>query len=227
MSVDLESRNVSEPEAGNDFTYRTLSSAAVLSAVVGVLSAAALLDWMMLAIPALGILLGMGAIRTIRRRPDELAGLGLAKAGLVLSVTFLVVGFSWLLFVYSVEVPEGYARISYDELQPSAEKPRQPIPDTALELNGKNVFIKGFVYPGRDRDGIREFLLVRDQGDCCFGGQPKITDRIQVKLADPERLTYKNSLHKLAGTFRIMKAEHAVDAPMGGVYYFLEEAHLR
>jgi hypothetical protein len=128
--------------------------------------------------------------------------------------------------VYSVEVPEGYARISYEDLQPTAEKPRQPVPDSALALNGKNVFIKGYVYPGKDLEGISEFLLVRDQGDCCFGGQPKITDRIQVKLADPEQLTFRSSLHKLAGKFRIKPMEKAVDAT-GGVVYFLEEAHLR
>jgi hypothetical protein len=226
MSVDLEPREVSEPQAEGEFAYRTLSSTAVLSMVVGLLSAAALLDWTMLAIPALGILIGFGAIRSIRRRPDELTGLGLAKAGLVTSIAFLVVGFSWLSYVYAVEVPEGYARISYDDLQPSAEKPKQGIPDSAMALNGKNVFIKGYVFPGRDNYGIREFLLVRDQGDCCFGGQPKITDRIQVKLADPEQLTFRTSLHKLAGTFRIKPTEEAVDAG-GGVLYFLEEAHLR
>lgn len=225
MSVDLEARDVS-PEAQSDFTYRTLSSGAVLSMVMGVLSAAALLDWTMLAIPVLGILIGLGAIRSIRRRPDELTGLVLARAGLYSSLMCLIVGFAWLSYVYSVEVPEGYARISYEDLQPDLDKSRKPVPDTAVALDGKNVFIKGYVYPGRDSEGIREFLLVRDQGDCCFGGQPKITDRIQVKLADPERLTFRSSLHKLAGTFRIKQAEKAVDAG-GGVIYFLEEAHLR
>lgn len=226
MSVDLEARDVAPPENQREFTYRTLSSGAVLSMVVGVLSAAALLDWLMLTIPLLGIAISLGAIRSIRRRSDELTGMELAKAGLITSAAFLIVGFAWLSYVYSVEVPEGYTRISYDDLQPSEDKPRQPVPDSALALNGKNVFIKGYVFPGRDSDGIREFLLVRDQGDCCFGGQPKITDRIQVKLADSERLTFKSSLHKLAGTFHIKPMENAVDAG-GGVLYFLEEAHLR
>ena len=76
-------------------------------------------------------------------------------------------------------------------------------------------------------EGIKTFLLVRDKGDCCFGGNPKLTDRIQVTLADPERLQFDPYLHKVAGTFRLVKdAGQAVDAT-GEVYYHLDNSQLR
>ena len=52
------------------------------------------------------------------------------------------------------------------------------------ELDGKKVFIKGYMYPSSQMTGIREFVLCRDNGTCCFGGQPRLTDMIRVKLKD-------------------------------------------
>ncbi len=92
-------------------------------------------------------------------------------------------------------------------------------------MEGKKIFIKGYIYPGREIEGIKTFLLVRDQGDCCFGGNPKITDRIQVTLTDPLRLTYRPRLHALAGVFHI-KPTTAVNAG-GGVFYQLDADYLQ
>jgi hypothetical protein len=223
MSVDLQPFE----QADNDpfLQYRALSRSAVASLVAGIASLSALLTWFCLAFPVMGILLGCYAWRTIRNRPDELAGLSVAKAGLALSALFAIVGPGWLLYQHATEVPGGYERISYEELQPPAGAPPDAIPTSAMALEGKKVFIKGYVYPGREIEGIKTFLLVRDQGDCCFGGNPKITDRIQVTLVDPLRLAYKSRLHKLAGVFHVRPGT-AVNAS-GNVFYQLEADYLR
>ena len=83
------------------------------------------------------------------------------------------------------------------------------------------------MYPGRQKDGIREFLLVRDQGECCFGGNPKITDRIQVSLENPLTLTYESRLHKVGGTFHVEVAPKTIDGAKGGIYYHLRADHLQ
>jgi hypothetical protein len=223
MSVDVQR---SEQTDDDPFLqYRALSRTAVASLVAGIASLTALLAWVCLAFPVLGILLGALAWRAIRSRPDELAGLPVAKAGLALSALFAIVGPAWLLYQHATEVPAGYERISYEELQPVAGTRPDAIPASALALEGKRVFIKGYVYPGREMEGIKTFLLVRDQGDCCFGGNPKITDRIQVTLVDPLRLAYKSRLHKLAGVFHV-RPTTAVNAG-GGVFYQLEADHLQ
>ena len=104
------------------------------------------------------------------------------------------------------------------------------MPDTARDVNGRNVLLKGYMYPGKQQSGITQFLLVRDQGDCCFGGNPKITDRVLVQLKDlgpgyPKGINFSPRLTKIAGRFVI----RPMGAPglEGGVLYHLEDAFVR
>ena len=223
MSIEIESERRS---ADTYEQYRALSSAAVASLIVGVLSAMAILGWSLVAVPIVGVVLGTYAWLHVRSRADELSGAGIARAGLALSCFFLVLGPGWLTYEYLTEVPDGYRRTSYAELQPDPNQIGQQVPPSAMELDGKKIFIKGYVYPGRQTDRIRDFLLVRDRGECCFGGDPKITDRIQVTLEDPLRLTYRPRLHKLGGTFRVEPAPTTIDGAPGGIFYHLKADYL-
>jgi hypothetical protein len=161
----------------------------------------------------------------IYQNPEEFTGQRLALAGLAMASVFLAVGMATAGVVYATEVPEGYTRISYEGLQPDQDSPGQIMPPSALELDGKRVFIKGYVYPGAQQQGIKQFVLCRDNGDCCFGGSPKLTDMILVDLVDPLRLTYSRRLQRLAGTFRIKPAQ-GTDG-LGGVLYQLEADYLQ
>lgn len=223
MSIDLETY---EPAAEYYEQYRALSTSAVASLIVGVLSSLAFLDWTLAIVPVIGVALALTSLRKIRRDSDELTGSGLATSGLALSLVFGVLGPGWLTYVYMTEVPEGYERIGYSQLQPDESQAGQKVPPSATALEGKKVFIKGYVYPGRQTEGIRRFLLVRDRGECCFGGNPKVTDRILVTLEDPLRLSYEQRLHKLGGTFHVEVQDSAIDDAQGGVYYHLKADHL-
>jgi hypothetical protein len=224
MSINLESP---ESTVEQYEQYRALSTSAVASLIVGLLSCLAILDWTLVAIPVIGIPLSVLSLAKIKRRGDELTGAGLAQTGLALSLLFVVVGPSWLTYQYVTELPEGYQRISYAELQPDETQPGQLVPPSALALEGKKIFIKGYVYPGRQKEGIREFLLVRDRGQCCFGGNPKITDRILVTLEDPLRLAYAPRLHNLGGTFHVEARDSALESAKGGVFYHLKADYLQ
>lgn len=211
------------PECEDDFAgaYRALSASAVVSGVLGLLSVLAFADWWLGAVPLMAIATGLAAYRRIKAAPDEFTGLYLAKAGMALGFVCWLGGAAWLSYVYATEVPDGYGRISYRQLQPADDEPGGAIPAEAQALDGKRVFIKGYIYPPPGSPPfVTHFLLVRDKGDCCFGGDPKITDRILVDIAPPGRLEYNASLHAVAGTFRIDPGR-AVDAD-GAVIYRLE-----
>jgi hypothetical protein len=227
MSVDVLPDRVTPAEPA--FVYRAPSVSAVIAAGLGVLSVLAVFDWWLAIFPVAGVLLATHARREIRRRPDELTGNGLATAGLALSLGFWAVGWSWLGYVYATEVPEGYLRIGYGQLQPDRNAPDELVPPAAQELDGQKVFIKGYVYPTISQHGIREFLLVRDSGSCCFGGNPKITDRIQVRLAEGRTMSYTGYMRRLTGVFRINPAAqvYGTQNVPGGVIYQLEEAEVR
>ena len=73
-----------------------------------------------------------------------------------------------------------------DELQ---ERNGQVVPPEIAALDGKRVFIKGYIRPDSITvsKGINRFLLVRDNNQCCFGSlsDVKYYDQIDV---DDDRL---------------------------------------
>ena len=128
-------------------------------------------------------------------------------------------------YEYATELPEGFVRLSYADLQPAEGEPATSVPESARQMDGRDVLLKGYIYPGKQPHGIVQFLLVRDQGDCCFGGNPKITDRVLVHLADPDGIEFSPRLRKIAGRFQVRPI--GTDALAGGVLYHLENASVR
>ena len=211
-------------DADDYSSYRSLSPAAVLSAVLGLGSIVAFFDWWLVVLPVAGLALGVFALRRIAARSDELAGRIPALAGVVLSAVCLVGGQTRLWYIRLTEVPDGHIRMTYDDLQPDPRVVNQIVPPTAEELHDKRVFIKGYVLAGTRTDGIRTFILVRDQGDCCFGGNPKLTDRILVQLKGGQTFTYTDKVQKIIGRFQIRLGQ-AVDVA-GNVVYQLDDAEI-
>jgi len=182
--------------------YRTVNRAAVASIFLFLLGLTGLLFWQLLILPLAGILLGYSAYRTIQRYPDEYTGLNLSRAGMSLCLLLLVSGAAFHAFVYATEVPEGYERVSFAELQPEGFVPG--VPKRAVQLEGKPIFIKGYVHPGvSGMQRVSQFVLVPDMGTCCFGGQPKMTDMILVHTTPDARVSYSTRLVRLAGKFDI------------------------
>jgi hypothetical protein len=206
--------------------YRALSPAAVASLVAGGLSIASFLSPLFWVIPVLGVLLATVAIQRIRSDPENITGRKLALAGLLLSAVFGGLGAAWQTYAYVSEVPDGYQRISYSQLQPESAASPTAIPGSARLLDGKKVFIKGYMYPGAQRSGIREFVLVRDQGTCCFGGPtPKLTDMIQVRLKKPLSVDYTTAIRSFAGVFHVQPA--LASDNLGGVLYHLDADYVK
>jgi len=208
-----------------DYNYRALSPAAVGALVLGLLSVTAFIDWWLLVIPVAGLALSMRALVHTRRYAAELTGRGMAILAMSLSLVCLVGGAGWLSYVYASELREGEVRLSYDDLQPDERIMGQIIPPDVEKFHEQRVLLKGYALAGLRKEGIATFILVRDKGDCCFGGNPKLTDRVLVKLKPGVRLTYSDRLQKIAGLFRVQPGS-AVDVA-GQVVYQLEDAELR
>ena len=176
-------------------------------------------------IPLLGLTTGSIALRRIHLNSAELTGKKFAWAGIAASALFFCGGWSFLSYSYVKELPPGYERLSYAQLQPDPDVPGQVYPPDVVNYDGHRVFIKGYVYPGKQTSGIKQFVLCRDNGDCCFGGQPRLTDRIMVNLEGPLALEYSTRLRHLAGTFHV-EPGRAVDG-LGGAIYHLEADYLK
>jgi len=222
---DTPAPDVARPVAGDADRYRALPPTVVPAVVLAVLSPLTLLDWWLALVPLGALVAGVIGWRAIATRPEDYTGRLLAIGATLVAAVALVAGLAWQAGVYAAELPEGFERIDYGALQPLPGDPPHMIPESALALDGRDVLLKGYMYPGKQQRGIVQFVLVRDQGDCCFGGNPKITDRVLVQLADPVGTMFTPKVCKVAGRFSVRPT--GTTALEGGVFYHLENATLR
>jgi len=184
--------------------YRKVSAAAVASLLLGLLSALTFFHWSLVAIPLASAFFCWLAFEKIRETPGELTGRPLAITGAGLGVVFGIMGLGWLLFAHASELPPGYERITYEMLQPDPANKKEIVPQTAVELADKRVFLKGYMYPGRQQVGLREFVLCPAIPDCNFCRiDPKPTEMIQVKLEGDLVTRYTTNLVRIGGYLRV------------------------
>ena len=218
--------------------YRAISRSAVISTILAALSLplvalavvsmkfqvgdAVPLGMAGAAFALFAALLGGTGLVTIRRYPLEYTGGGLARLGLIGGVLLLALGSTVAAYTYVTEVPDGYLRVGFWELQPDPDHPEIPVGPTAVKVAGQKIFIKGYMHPGvASRGKVNHFILVPDMGTCCFGGQPKMTDMIEVVSAESERVSYSTRRIKLAGTFQLFM-QPTQSLGLEGVVFHLE-----
>ena len=61
---------------------------------------------------------------------------------------------------------------------------------------------------------------------CCFGGQPKLTDMIEVTLRDPRRVNFSYARRRLAGILKVDPRLKPISG-LQGVYYQLDADHVK
>ncbi len=195
--IELQNDEYEDLEQTDDFEdelfapYKSISKAAVVSLLFALFSLTGLLFPVLLSATAFGILFGILALRSLRRYPDELTGRSAAYLGLFGSVLLLGGGSIMHTYIYMTEVPDGYQRISYAELQPGEGLTEYGGPVLPTYLDSKRVFVKGYIHPGvSDMGEIRKFVLVPDMGTCCFGGQPAMSDMIEVTIVGQRGVRY-------------------------------------
>jgi hypothetical protein len=202
-------------------TYKPLSPAAALSLIAGIAAAIAAfavwdLGWPFLVVPVIAFLMGLKGLSSVQRY--DMAGKGAARAALVLSVLSLVGGTAAHIYLLKTAVPRGYAEIKFEALQPDGNA----IPKHAEALNGKKIYIPGYMYPTRQNQGITRFMLCRDNGTCCFGGQPKLNDMVDVKLKEGLTIDLSSSLRGIGGTLRVKPEKDP--GGLGTVLYHIDDA---
>jgi hypothetical protein len=192
----------------------------VISIVFAVLGISSLSIAFLILLPLIGFFSGVLALQSIKRFPEELLGKPLAQIGLGMSAVLLVAAPAYHGYVYATEVPEGYSRVSFFSLMSDTGQPDIPTQD-ALQWDGKQVFIKGYVHPtSMSTYEAKKFVIVPDLGTCCFGGQPPLTHMIEVTLTGDQYAHKDLRKKRLAGTFSVNPYLKPVDG-LQGVYYQL------
>jgi hypothetical protein len=206
--------------------YRSVSKAAIASFVFAILGLLGFWAPLFVVLSFLAICFGAVGYFNIRRMPDELVGQSIAVVGLLVGTVVFLGSVGLHSYVYATEVPEGHERLTFYELKPKTSK--KLFTERAEELDGKKIFLKGYVRPGDKKDNLSQFVLTGDFGDCCFGGNPKINEIIGVKILSEQTVDYSLRLRSVIGTFRLNRTPKPTsekDVPQ--IVYEIEASEIR
>lgn len=196
-----------------EFGYRPVPMTAVVGGVLALLSFSALLAWLAIPVAVVAAIVCLIAVVQIGRSRGEFAGLWLASFGLVTSLIMGGAGILLTMHRYQTEIPAGFQRVSFSRDIASkgigtADRNGQRglvLPESVKALEGKKVYIKGFMYPQGRPNFLTQFVLCKDNAECCFGGQPALTDMIGVVMNGKETTDFTPDLVGVAGTLKINK----------------------
>ena len=208
MSQTVEQMPAETNGVSDEFDYRPVPPLAAVTAVLGVISLLALITEFALPFALFGIVLGILAKRQISRSDGAFSGNWLVRGGLVLCALCLCGGSAFHAYVYATEVPEGYKRVSFvtdiSKKGFSEIDGRKDFHPEVKPLDGQKLFLKGYMYPDGRAEGLRQFILCKDSGECCFGGKPALTDMIFINIPDGvPPATFYDGLVAVAGNFAI------------------------
>jgi len=104
--------------------------------------------------------------------------------------------------------PSGAADdITFDDIKFDIKKDarfkRAMLTKKIEEMSGKPVRIRGYILPGFVEKGIKQFVLVRDNMECCFGPGAALYDCILVEMAPGKSTSFTVRPVSVEGEFQI------------------------
>lgn len=110
----------------------------------------------------------------------------------------------------AAETHQGPAQnITFDDvkfdIEPDAKFERDMLTDDIESLRGQRILVRGYITPlsvMSNRD-LTDFVLVRDNQECCFGPGAAIYDCIKIELARGQLTDFTVFPIAVEGTFRI------------------------
>ena len=112
--------------------------------------------------------------------------------------------------------------ITFDDLKFDIEKDGDFKPEMITkelkELDKKTLTLRGFILPTSvfQQSGIKQFVLVRDNQECCFGPGAAIYDCVWVEMAPGKTANFATRVVTVKGKFEIDTEKYQY--PDGGYY---------
>jgi hypothetical protein len=97
--------------------------------------------------------------------------------------------------------------ITFDDIKLDMKKgdrfTRDLLPKRVTDLERRAVRIRGYILPSFQQTGIEQFVLVRDNQECCFGPGAALHDCIVVRMRPGKSTSFSIRPVAVAGTFRL------------------------
>ena len=84
---------------------------------------------------------------------------------------------------------------------------RELLSEDVKALHGKEITISGYMRPSFKATGLKGFIFVRDDKECCFGPQAAIYDCVRVRLTKGTDTDYLVRPFKVRGDFYLKERE--------------------
>ncbi len=103
----------------------------------------------------------------------------------------------------------GYRNITFDDIALKLEKDEKYIPEKHLtekvdKLQGQKIRIRGWIHPSVfTQTGITQFVLVRDNQECCFGPGAALHDCILIEMESGKSTSFTTRPIAVEGIFKI------------------------
>ena len=103
--------------------------------------------------------------------------------------------------------------VSFDDIKFEMEKgsdfEREMLTKKIEGYAGRRIRIRGYILPSFRQKGIKQFVLVRDNMECCFGPGAALFDAIIVRMAPGKTTSFSVRPVAVEGTFSIQEVRTA------------------
>jgi hypothetical protein len=118
--------------------------------------------------------------------------------------------------ITSIVPPAAYAQapgkakaVTFDDIKFEMKKgdpfKRSMLTDKIEQLEGQTIKISGWILPASvyQEKGIRQFVLVRDNQECCFGPGAALFDCVLVEMVNGKSANFSTRPVNVEGTFSV------------------------
>jgi len=103
--------------------------------------------------------------------------------------------------------PDELSEISFDTIKFDMDKEerfeRSMLTEQIEALVGRRVRIRGYIFPTSQQTGLTEFVLVRDNMECCFGPGAALYDCVFVEMNEGKSTDFSVRPVAVEGTFTV------------------------
>jgi hypothetical protein len=89
------------------------------------------------------------------------------------------------------------------DMTPGKEFKRSMLTKDIEALNGQRIRIRGYILPTPQKHGIQQFVLVRDNQECCFGPGAALYDCILIEMKPGNTADFTIRPIAVEGTFNV------------------------
>lgn len=97
--------------------------------------------------------------------------------------------------------------ITFDDIKLEMQKgdpfARELLPEHVTALEKRRIRIRGYILPSFQQSGLTQFVLVRDNQECCFGPGAALHDCVVVRMQPGRTADFSIRPVAVAGTFKV------------------------